>query len=426
MVRHRPFRSPAPDRARIRPPGPVHRLLSLPRYPACRYAISWERVLKQHELGERGSGRARLLLCTDTPILFREVRGVLDGSFKVDVAETRWAADAALSPLPDVLVVDENLPGGSGAKVAERARALPGGDRLVIFLVGSSESASVAGALDSGVADGGISGPVSAGEFLSRFWRCLKAVDDRRIQALVPEASAMLASGHALFSALESRDLAGNEPTSLDADTRQAVVRAAADLVEMAEGPRLAETLDLLRGHHSSTFAHSLRVGLMMVSFGRAIGVPAADLQVMAKTGLLHDVGKLRVPVRVLAKPGPLDAEERRLIETHPAAGEAMLVSAFGDQKNLLGAVRSHHEKLDGTGYPDGLRGGQIDYLALCTAVVDVFTAITDHRDYRPAVPRETALEWMQGMSGGHLEPKLFARFRELVADTGVGSRDAA
>ena len=176
--------------------------------------------------------------------------------------------------------------------------------------------------------------------------------------------------------------------------------------------------LHQLRGHHDNTFAHSLRVGILMASFGRAIGVPEDQLQLMAETGLLHDVGKLKVPLSILAKPDRLTTEERVVMNEHPVLGAQIVADGYRDLPDLVAAVRHHHERLDGGGYPDGQTRGQIHEMSLCTAVVDVFTALTDRRDYKPAMERDAAFSIMDSMVGHHLERRLYGRFRELVLDS--------
>ena len=104
-------------------------------------------------------------------------------------------------------------------------------------------------------------------------------------------------------------------------------------------------------------------------------------------------------------------------MRTHPDLGASMLAEVYAYQPGLISAVRHHHEQLAGTGYPSGLRGGQIDELSLLTAVVDVYTALTDRRDSKAAMPIQQATAIMDHMAGPHLEPKLYRRFCEVALD---------
>src|SRR3546814_597586 len=148
----------------------------------------------------------------------------------------------------------------------------------------------------------------------------------------------------------------------------------------------------------------------------------------MAETGLAHDVGKLRIPIDILAKPVRLTDAEMAVMRTHPTLGAEMLGGLYPDHPELVAAVRHHHEQIAGTGYPDGLKNGQIDELSLVTAVVDVYSALTDRRDYKEPMPARQALTIMDGMAGPHLEPRLYRRFREVVGDLAAtgGSTQAA
>ena len=157
-----------------------------------------------------------------------------------------------------------------------------------------------------------------------------------------------------------------------------------------------------------------------MATFGRHLGLDDEQVTLMAETGLAHDVGKLRIPLEMLAKPAKLTGDEMAVIRTHPAIGADMLADIYEDQPQLLAAVRHHHEQLSGDGYPNGLKGGQIDELSLLTAVVDVYTALTDRRDYKEAMPAAKAMAIMQTMAGPHLEPNLYRRFVEVAGDLGA------
>ena len=146
--------------------------------------------------------------------------------------------------------------------------------------------------------------------------------------------------------------------------------------------------------------------------------MPDDQLRLMAETGLLHDLGKMKVPLAILAKPGKLTDDEWKEMNLHPDLGAQLVSDGYRDLPDLVAAVRHHHEKLDGTGYPDGQVRGQIHEMSLCTAVVDVFSALTDRRDYKDAMEREEAFAIMDTLTGRHLEPRLYRRFRELVMDT--------
>jgi HD-GYP domain-containing protein (c-di-GMP phosphodiesterase class II) len=129
---------------------------------------------------------------------------------------------------------------------------------------------------------------------------------------------------------------------------------------------------------------------------------------------MFHDLGKARIPLAVLDKPGKLDAEERALIETHPAAGHAVLKATPGISAEILDAVRHHHEFLDGSGYPDGLCAESISDIVRILTISDIFSALIEQRTYKQAMSRATAYEILLGMKG-KLERPLVEAFKDVA-----------
>ncbi|MBB4286326.1 HD domain-containing phosphohydrolase [Roseospira goensis] len=195
-------------------------------------------------------------------------------------------------------------------------------------------------------------------------------------------------------------------------------------LVEAVRGGAFRAVLEGVRGHDNYTYVHSLRVATFLCYFGHALGLPESDLTVLATGGLLHDVGKMSIPHEVLNKPGRLSSGEWGVMKSHvPRTLDFMdLVNEVPGGVRLIAA--QHHEKLDGTGYPAGLKGAELNDLARMAAIVDVFGALTDHRAYKAAMAPEAALDLMHGMRG-HLDHVLLALFREMLLDA-AGAMDAA
>jgi putative nucleotidyltransferase with HDIG domain len=139
------------------------------------------------------------------------------------------------------------------------------------------------------------------------------------------------------------------------------------------------------------TFGHSGRVAEYAIAIARAFGLAESDVTAVRVGAYLHDVGKIRVPHEILNKPGRLSVEEFDVIKQHPVYGVELLASVDfpWDVKPI---VRWHHEKIDGTGYPDGLRGDEIPLSAQIIGIADVYDALTTARSYRAALPRTQAL----------------------------------
>jgi len=152
------------------------------------------------------------------------------------------------------------------------------------------------------------------------------------------------------------------------------------------------------------TAGHSERVARCVVTLARAGGLPDAEIETLRRGSMLHDIGKVGVPDAVLRKPGPLDADERAAIEAHPAIGYYMLESV-PFLAEALPAVRSHHERWDGQGYPDRLAGTDIHPHARLLAVADTYDAMTSARPYRTALSRDEAVRRIRAERGRQFEP---------------------
>jgi putative nucleotidyltransferase with HDIG domain len=162
------------------------------------------------------------------------------------------------------------------------------------------------------------------------------------------------------------------------------------------------------------TLGHCERVADYACAILRALDPDASTLFWFRIGALLHDVGKINVPMDVLNKPGKLTPEERALMEGHPVAGVELLKDVEFPW-DVLPMVRSHHERWDGKGYPDRLTGEAIPLHARVLALADVFDALTTDRPYRPAFSPQEALRMMREDSGGAFDPSLFPVFEKVV-----------
>ncbi len=170
------------------------------------------------------------------------------------------------------------------------------------------------------------------------------------------------------------------------------------------------------------TFQHSVSVCTLMITFGRAVGLDGEVLRQAGIGGLLHDIGKMKVPDAVLNKPGRLTDEEFALIKQHPGDGHEILLGTGGVDDIPLDITRHHHERLDGAGYPDRLKGDQISAMARMAAIVDVYDAITAERCYHKGMPATEALRKMWEWSKDHFDQKLLSAFMRCVGIYPVGS----
>jgi HD-GYP domain-containing protein (c-di-GMP phosphodiesterase class II) len=188
----------------------------------------------------------------------------------------------------------------------------------------------------------------------------------------------------------------------LDLAPAQATRTSASHIDSICEA--FAEVVDA-KSHF--TFRHSVGVTDVASAIGTAMGLSPQRKQLLHRAALLHDLGKLRVPNSILDKPGKLDDAEWRVMREHPALTRATLgrVSQFRELAFIAGA---HHEKLDGTGYPDNLRARDLPLEARILAVADVYGALTEDRPYRPGFAPEQALVMLSGDQPAKLDPDCF------------------
>ena len=170
------------------------------------------------------------------------------------------------------------------------------------------------------------------------------------------------------------------------------------------------------------TFQHSVAVAALAVAFGRVLDLPRDEIKELALGGLLHDVGKAKVPGRILNKPGKLDDAEFAVMKHHVVSTAELLGSVKGVSEIALNAAAQHHERFDGTGYPHGLKGDEITLHGQMLAIVDVYDAITSIRVYHKGMPPTDALRKLFEWGGSHFNPRLVQAFIKGVGIYPAGS----
>lgn len=196
----------------------------------------------------------------------------------------------------------------------------------------------------------------------------------------------------------------------------------------LIDGVRSVELFDMLHNMRSvddSIYAHSMNVGLIAGILGKWLKLPREEIQLLVMAGLLHDVGKAKIPPEVLNKPGKYTDEEFAMVKSHPQLSYDLLKEypdSVLDPRVKLAALQ-HHERLDGSGYPQGLKGDEIDDFAMMIAVADVYDAMTAARSYRaPLCPFQVIAAFeKEGLQKYH--PKYILKFLEKIANAYQNNR---
>jgi HD-GYP domain-containing protein (c-di-GMP phosphodiesterase class II) len=177
-----------------------------------------------------------------------------------------------------------------------------------------------------------------------------------------------------------------------------------------------AAVLTALRKRDEDTSAHCSRTCALSIETGRALGLSYQDLAVLRWAAELHDIGKIGIPDRVLFKLGPLDDDERTLMRTHSRLGHQILAAIPGlEISSIADIVLHHHEAMDGSGYPDGLRGERIPFLARILAVADSYDAIASVRPYHAPRSHGQVMRMLHDEQDQKYDPYVLARFSESV-----------
>ncbi|HET8800305.1 MAG TPA: HD-GYP domain-containing protein [Marinobacter sp.] len=241
----------------------------------------------------------------------------------------------------------------------------------------------------------------------------------------------------------ETRTLAEEMPRAREIWTRtQAFVETVTRQIETGNDltfeharPIIQDCVDSIKANPSAMFwmsriksrdaytaEHCLRVAIFAVAFARFLGMPDEDLEVVGLCGLLHDLGKLRVPDTILNKPGALSPEEQRLMQEHTTLGYEMLKADIRLDPIVSDVTRHHHERMDGRGYPQQLAEWQISRLARLVSIVDAFDAITSDRCYRDGLSTSEAIRILYRNRGQQFDATMVEAFIRMIGVYPPGS----
>ncbi|MCF6095373.1 HD domain-containing protein [Microaerobacter geothermalis] len=196
-----------------------------------------------------------------------------------------------------------------------------------------------------------------------------------------------------------------------------------AEQIEAERFSMLMTIISLLEANDPYTAGHSQRVMMLSKLIGEKLGLPERELKKLETAALLHDIGKIGIPGSIVQKPGRLTKEEYEIIKLHPTISEQVL-KHIRDFDSIRTAVLHHHERMDGKGYPLGLKGEEIPQLARIISVADVFDALTSHRPYRVALSFEDAVEYIKNNQGVQFDPHIVQAFLEALEYNKLSNSD--
>lgn len=326
--------------------------------------------------------RQTILIVDDTPENIDVLGGILRPHYRVKVAISgdKALALAKSAQPPDLILLDIMMPGLSGYEVCAELKAyLPTRPIPVIFCTAMSEVDDERKGFELGCVDY-ITKPVSPPLVLARVRTHLTLYQTER--------------------ALERRVA---EQTAELSDTRAAIIRSLG---------KAAEFKDDQTGHHVIRMSYFSRL------LGKACGMTDADADLLMQAAPMHDVGKIGIPDHILKKPGKFEPDEWAVMQLHVDYGAEILGDHPSELLRLAKLIAlTHHEKWDGTGYPQGLQGEQIPLPGRIVAVADVFDALTSVRPYKPAWPLEKVMALFAEQRGLHFDPRLVDLMQPLVPE---------
>lgn len=358
-------------------------------------------------LANQTSPRRRLLLASDRSDKSSELASVLLSVGEVDTIATSDIPEAPGAHFSGIVVdIDLRLPESvQQVRNKLRAEAYRSVPRLFVLadnLHHGSMQAWALGATDT------ISRPFDAESILQRIRAAFPDTKSFDATASGKALNRGIAAAQAVMVKIFEKLPAGVPLTIAD------VMEAEGKILKAIKQTSLRQWLETVGRHHAGSYRHCLFVTGYAVAFAQHLGMREDDQRRLARAALLHDVGMAFVPAAILNKPGALVAEEMRVMRMHPRLGFDALAAQDGFPPEMLDVVLHHHEFLDGTGYPNRLRGSQISDIVRLTTIVDIHSALVEKRAYRQPFTHAKAFAIMEGMEG-KLDPHLLQAFRPVA-----------
>ena len=190
----------------------------------------------------------------------------------------------------------------------------------------------------------------------------------------------------------------------------------------MMRNPDALVWLTRMKQHDSYIFSHALNTSIWGLAFARHLGLEKDEIAEVGLGCLLMDVGKTQLPLTLLLKPGPLDEEEKKLVRSHVGLSRSIIRGMDGITPAIMALVQSHHERFDGSGYPDGLKGNQIPTYAKIAGIVDTYDALVSFRPHAGERPPHEAMRYIYGLRGTLFQDEVVIKFMQVVGAFPTGS----
>ena len=343
-----------------------------------------------------------------------QVRMALQGAYSVQVYSNALAAFSGMQiDWPSVIIVAPQFGGSNGMSVI---RDLKRDRRFVpvpVIYIADAQDSKLHDQLVLAGAKAMLVKPLYPEPLLALVAQLVNSTEIERGWKDLPHHQRKALEGSMTAFNGVARDLAAGKPPSLGP-----VTDACSNLIEVIAQAELGPLLVKIRNHDNFTYVHSMRYSAFMGLFGKSIGLPKVMQVQVASGGLLHDMGMMTIAPFVLNKQEALTPAEWKQVRNHVGVGQKLLQAMGQVGKGVEIIVSQHHERLDGSGYPNGLRGPQLNELARMAGIIDVFCALTDRRPYKDPLTAAAALELMATTMSQQLDCDLLPKFRDILLDT--------
>lgn len=314
--------------------------------------------------------------------------------------------------VPDAMLISSSLAFDLHFAVVQTMRLEPIFEMMpIVILADSGKPEQCEAALHAG-ATSCLAKPYKLSSLVRTISSALNTTVEKKWDRLPEPQAAALKCSIAVFSSVSDRIAAGKTIPYGEINL------ACQPLLDAVNANDVKTVLQGVRDHDDYTYSHSLRVAVFLAMFGRSIGLTGENQNVLTIGGLLHDLGKITIPSLVLNKPGRLEDDEFEMMKGHVPATLKLLERCSELPRAAFIIAGQHHERLDGSGYPNGLSGAKLNELARMAAIADVFSALTDRRVYKNEMTPEEAFKIMAEEMRPHLDLRLLERFRQMLLDT--------